>query len=186
MKRFHWSGVLIRCPYDVPAVADAGLLPYRTVDDYKAVQSFAQSQLEAPVLLSYGQYYRLLTAIVRALTHTLELDGPVLIEVGRALSVPMPLDLLADGVLVCDEVDSQARWWCKVGVARFAVVQSRIRRDLHELGDNSLSISLFSTADTGDPLPELLERAGLGSAFIEHRTQGAPAVQVTAAVELET
>ena len=166
MTRTHtWRKQLVRTPYPEPVEADVVLLPYRTLGDYQAIESFAKSDLPAAVLLGYFQYYRLLADVVKVLSASLPIDGPVFVEISRPLGVALPVDLLADGILVTDDTEPQARWWAERNVSRFVQIKSRIRRDLHEFGDNTLTVVLHSRVDTDDPLPEILGRSAFADAF---------------------
>lgn len=160
-----WKQQLARTPYPEPVAADAVQLPYRSIADYHAMGAFARSWLPAPVLVGYFQYYRLLTDVIALLQNSLAIDGPVLVEISRPLGVALPLELLSERVLVSDDTARQAHWWSGAEVDRFVQVRSRIRRDLHEFGDNSLSVVLHSRVDDCDPLPDILRQAAFADAF---------------------
>ncbi|WOB47929.1 hypothetical protein NYR97_11555 [Xanthomonas hydrangeae] len=164
-----WRQRLVRSPYPEPAEADAVLLPYRSLSDYQAVDGFARSLLPAPVLVGYFQYYRLLIDVIAQLRQHLDIDAPVLVEISRPLGVALPRGLLEEGVLVTDDTAPQAVWWARQGALRTVQIRSRIRRDLHEFGDNSLTVLLQSTVDTHDPLPAILGGTSFASAFIEEK-----------------
>lgn len=182
MTVFIWSGTLARCPYAEPAPADATLMPFRTVDDYAAVAALGRSDRPEPVWLGYAQYYRLLADLVAHLRAELAPDAPVLVELARPLGVAVPTPLLAEGVLICDDVAPPLAWWSAAGARRCVALRSRIRRDLFELGDNSLTLMLASRTDARDPLAALLRRSGVAHAF-DHppaANHGAPACRRTA------
>ncbi len=162
---YTWAQRLVHTPYPDPVEADAVLMPYRTLTDYQAAEAFALSALPQPVLVGYFQYYRLLTDVISLLQTSLAIDGPVLVEISRPLGVALPIGLMSEGVLVSDDTDPQARWWSHAGVDRVVQIRSRIRRDLHEFGDNSLTVVLHSRVDASDPLHDILRRAPFACAF---------------------
>lgn len=168
MTHLHvWRQRLVRTPYPEPVEADAVLMPYRTLSDYHAIEGFARSLNPAPVMVGYLQYYRLLTDVIAQLRQRLTIDGPVLVEISRPLGVALPPGLLSEGVLVTDDTAPQAAWWARQGAQRTVQIRSRIRRDLHEFGDNSLTVILHSIADVCNPLPAILGSAPFSSAFFD-------------------
>lgn len=175
MTHLHvWRQRLVRTPYAEPVEADAVLMPYRTLSDYEAIAGFARSLNPAPVMLGYLQYYRLLTDVIAQLTQRLAIDGPVLVEISRPLGVALPPGLLAEGVLVTDDTAPQAAWWARQGAIRTVEIRSRIRRDLHEFGDNSLTVMLHSSSDVHDPLPSILGSAPFSRAFFDEPISATP------------
>lgn len=175
MTHLHvWRKHLVRTPYPEPVEADAVLMPYRTLTDYQAIDGFARSRLPAPVMVGYFQYYRLLIDVIAQLRQHMAIDSPLLVEISRPLGVALPPGLLADGVLVTDDTAAQAEWWASQGAQRTVQIRSRIRRDLHEFGDNSVTVLLQSTRDACNPLPAILGSSPFASAFADEPGAGLP------------
>jgi len=164
-----WCQRLVRTPYPEPVEADAMLMPYRTLADYQAIGRFARSLCSAPVVIGYFQYYRLLTDVIAQLRLHMVIDSPVMVEISRPLGVALPPELLADGVLVTDDTALQAAWWADQGARRTIQIRSRIRRDLHDFGDNRMTVLLQSTLDVCNPLPEIMKGCAFASAFVNER-----------------
>jgi hypothetical protein len=116
---------------------------------------------DVPVLVTYQQYYDWVAGLVRDVTARFHPDGPVLVELPRPLGVPMPSELLAQSVLISDNISREVEFWRQTPVEAFCEIRVRVRRDRHDFGENSLGLALHSRRENAGAWQDFIANSPL-------------------------
>ncbi len=164
MKHHRLTLELQATPEAAPMLADARTPPYRALGDYAAMQALLRHDSPVPVRLGYVQFYGVLERLAQAHA-ALGLDSPLLLEVTRPLSVPLPPALLAETVLILDDLRAEFDFWRRHARRGVLAVRCRLRREALEYGDNTLRCELASHVHETNPLPALAATLGRPGAW---------------------
>jgi hypothetical protein len=205
----HWtaarmSGHLVRSPFaGALQQAELGMLVLSDPSEFRE-HANAEQHGQAPILLSPGQRYAWLAALVRGARERIPYLSTVLVRLTAPdFLVQLPADLLAADVLLVNDAAELVPRLVARGCKGIMVIDHQLRVDGFECGDNRLTLTVYGEhliADFIDYIGDLqlsryldnwhLQRHGISPAKAEHSDLGfqayddrPPSVEMTQPLE---
>jgi hypothetical protein len=117
--------------------------PLSTPADYAAITALLPDDPHVPVLLDHAQYFELLARLVADLRAALGAATRIFIELRMPSVGSLPEGLLRPGILMGADLHAEAAFWAARGDAAVVWIADRIRRELDQAADNSLTVAVW-------------------------------------------
>ena len=117
-------------------------MPPGTLDDYARLDAGTPDEHD-PVLLDHRQYFEFLDQLLRSLWQALGERARLLVRLRAVYVEPLPPSLLDDRVVLGSGLDGELAFWSTRRDRPVVALSDRIRRDLAQPGDNTLSCTVL-------------------------------------------